>query len=664
MDMDLPKELAEAIGFEKLKPFGVNEEKTRWSSMSLDLARMNNATVRELNALVLGAIAKNPKVKGGFGARRDLALWIECAEKGVKGTKCKTTKHFAAMAYEWLQSEPRHWLFAKDDDRDCMVAWYVKNIEHVPRQVRREQVIPAHTKIYLLHMEMGSVDSSTLTFWQEDIEGRTAAQAFQDAGWFSETPELAARYKLDVDRYIAFHDKIGKQFLATGIGTSNLYGNEGGEDSWRSRYYSAKTIVLDKDGEASRVVIDVRRESDSKPDKERTDSYNRRYWRGKSFVAAEDSVDPDEVGPEDQDEDLEGEEDTTTIDDIPLFPTVPVFHLVKHMRLRVHIANLAEYVYSATLGDKLVLPDEERELINMLVAHKGGFKDIIGKKGGGAIVLCCGIPGVGKTLTSEVYAEVMSKALYSVQCSQLGTDEEELEKSLLQVFARAERWGAILLLDECDVYVAARGDNIKQNAIVGVFLRVLEYYQGVLFMTTNRADLVDDAIASRCLARVEYKAPDVESQKKIWRILATNASIELPMDVINEFAAEHPNITGRDVKQLLKLASMVAKVRGTPITAETLRFVRRFKPTTDEVAANKDAPVNPLLVKQKLPGFKELVEKLTAKCGATADVKYIGGRYMKFTRGTEAFDLTREQAQAYLDKLNEGATGSPAELLG
>ena len=38
------------------------------------------------------------------------------------------------------------------------------------------------------------------------------------------------------------------------------------------------------------------------------------------------------------------------------------------------------------------------------------------------------------------------------------------------------------------------------NAVVGVFLRVLEYFNGLLFLTTNRIDDIDEAIVSRCIA--------------------------------------------------------------------------------------------------------------------------------------------------------------------
>ncbi len=227
-----------------------------------------------------------------------------------------------------------------------------------------------------------------------------------------------------------------------------------------------------------------------------------------------------------------------------------------------------------------MLPKETTDLVNMLVEHKGVFSDIIKSKGGGVIVLCSGSPGTGKTLTAEVYSEVMARPLYSVQTSQLGINPDDLEDELLKTFARSQRWNAILLLDEADVYVHKRGDSLQQNAIVGVFLRVLEYYNGVLFLTTNRGQDVDDAIASRCVARIEYKMPTIDDQKKIWRIISDVMDCKVTDKVIEEVTKKHNDLSGRDIKNLLKLGKLVSEAKKQPISFKTIDFVKRFKPTS------------------------------------------------------------------------------------
>ena len=169
-----------------------------------------------------------------------------------------------------------------------------------------------------------------------------------------------------------------------------------------------------------------------------------------------------------------------------------------------------------------------------------------------------------------------------MQASQLGLGAEELEKNILIAFARAQRWNAILLIDEADVYVSARGSDLVQNAIVGVFLRVMEYYDGVLFLTTNRADLIDDAIASRCVAKIEFRPPEPEGQIKLWQVLSEVMGMTaMPADIAAIVKA-HPKLTGRDIKNLLKLLKLVTPpgVASSPVTLQRVNFVKAFKPTS------------------------------------------------------------------------------------
>jgi AAA+ superfamily predicted ATPase len=195
-------------------------------------------------------------------------------------------------------------------------------------------------------------------------------------------------------------------------------------------------------------------------------------------------------------------------------------------------------------------------------------------------VLCTGAPGLGKTLTAEIYSEVAQRPLYTVQASQLGVEPEQLEDNLLKCFARADRWKAILLLDEADVYIHPRGDDLHQNAIVGVFLRTLEYYRGVMFMTTNRPDLVDDAIASRCIARIDYALPTAEAQQRIWQIQAEQNGATISPKMLQRIVAQNPACSGRDIKNLVKLALLVGEAKGQrDITDDMIKFVKRFKPT-------------------------------------------------------------------------------------
>ncbi len=56
-----------------------------------------------------------------------------------------------------------------------------------------------------------------------------------------------------------------------------------------------------------------------------------------------------------------------------------------------------------------------------------------------------------------------------------------LENQLVKILDIAFKWKAVVLLDEADVYLEERDTNdLNRNAMTGVFLRQLEYYQGKL----------------------------------------------------------------------------------------------------------------------------------------------------------------------------------------
>ncbi|KAF3009698.1 hypothetical protein E8E13_008665 [Curvularia kusanoi] len=185
-----------------------------------------------------------------------------------------------------------------------------------------------------------------------------------------------------------------------------------------------------------------------------------------------------------------------------------------------------------TAFDNLVLPDGHRKVILSLVAQhfrdgNRGEVDIIRGKGKGLILLLHGAPGVGKTSTAEGIAEAFRRPLLQITSGDLGLTADKVGESLQRNFDLASRWGCVLLLDEADVFLASRtsaesSGDLNRNALVAVFLRVLEYYSGILFLTTNRIGDFDEAFASRIHLSLQYPQLDQDSTQKI---LALNISL-------------------------------------------------------------------------------------------------------------------------------------------
>lgn len=260
--------------------------------------------------------------------------------------------------------------------------------------------------------------------------------------------------------------------------------------------------------------------------------------------------------------------------EMPYLFTVPVFDLKKHIYLAINFNNLAPYKYDKEVLDKVIIDKKHKEIISKLInITKDSSDDIIRGKTGGSFIMLTGIPGVGKTLCAEAYSEILSVPLYRVQCAQLGITVDKVEENLKEVLQRAQRWKCVLLIDEADVYVRNRGEDLVQNAIVGTFLRVLEYYQGILFMTSNLGDNIDDAILSRTSAWINFDKPSEAQVLEIFKVLAKQMSIVYDTKEL-AYAIREVKLTGRDVKSLLKLSKAIGiNPRNTgPVIKQALQY--------------------------------------------------------------------------------------------
>lgn len=216
-------------------------------------------------------------------------------------------------------------------------------------------------------------------------------------------------------------------------------------------------------------------------------------------------------------------------------------------------SKLKEPDYNTNAFDLLVMDNAKKIFIKNLVTTPVDFTDFVGNKGLGTIFMLYGPPGVGKTLTAEAISEHLRRPLYSITVGELGTDIETLEKNLRNALELAEVWNAILLIDEADIYLEKRSDgDIVRNAMVTVFLRLLEYYPGILFLTTNRVDNIDQAFESRISLKLFYREHSSNTRKLIWRNILNLAKISLTDGEIEVLAQNTFN--GRQIKNIIKMS--------------------------------------------------------------------------------------------------------------
>jgi hypothetical protein len=583
MDIKIWKPVMQALGEAFMMEYGIDRNTFRWEEKAT-ITLMNYSPFKLVQ--LKNALKEFPKLKGVPVALREIDVWLKM-QTNPEDVAVKNAKHLHEALKKFMLEVPGQRMYRKDEASGTWYAYYIHKLSYQAPQRSRDWYQPGRCRLYGVANSFGKRTEHTSGWTDERCEGNGVAFMLSKDGWYPESEELRANYMTTMARYEAWYDQIGKQFWAIGEGTDDLDGNPE-KDNDRDYWWRKRTnkILLEKNGEPSRVVIDLFREGDEEQkksswgwDEERSDvTVDPLWWEKikKQYV-------PDEEGDIETSkeviDDVVGAE-APPVCEIPVHPMLAVFDLKRHLRLRVHCDQLTEYEYNPELGKRLILPQQDRDLVDILLAHKSTFADVVSGKGGGSVILCTGKPGLGKTLTSEIYAEVAKRPLYTIQCSQLGTDPDEIEDNLIKIFYRSERWGTILQLDEADVYIRTRGDDLVQNAIVGVFLRTMEYYRGVMFMTTNRPDLVDDAIASRCVARIDYKMPTKEAQEAMWLLQASINKATLTAPTAKAIVKEFPDCSGRDIKNMVKLSLLYSEAKGhSEITLATVKFVKRFKPT-------------------------------------------------------------------------------------
>lgn len=214
----------------------------------------------------------------------------------------------------------------------------------------------------------------------------------------------------------------------------------------------------------------------------------------------------------------------------------------------------------------LVLPEATKELVQSLVhvdrSSVAVVKDVIAGKGGGCILLLHGRPGTGKTLTAEAIAEEQEKPLLVISIAELGHNAMSLETQLTSILELARLWDAVVLLDEADVFLEARGlHELERNAMVGVFLRLLEYHDGIMFLTTNRVEALDEAFKSRISVAIKYNDLDYDARRQVWMNFLNLARVRIVEEITEEEGSWC--ITTGEVD---RLASKILNGRYTPIT--------------------------------------------------------------------------------------------------
>ncbi|HEV7806695.1 MAG TPA: ATP-binding protein [Solirubrobacteraceae bacterium] len=224
----------------------------------------------------------------------------------------------------------------------------------------------------------------------------------------------------------------------------------------------------------------------------------------------------------------------------------------------------------------------ELQLLEVRCRHRERIRSVAGPAAdltAGVRALLTGPSGTGKTLAARTLAGVLGIDLYRVDLSTVVNKYlGETEKNLDRLLSRAEEADAALLLDEGDALMTRRTDvqssnDRYANLETNFLLQRLESFDGIVLITTNAADRIDDAFRRRMDVVIDFGLPDERERWSIWRLhLPERHDVD---DELVEELAVRCALSGGQMRNAVLHASLLALEAGGRIGAAELEAAVR-----------------------------------------------------------------------------------------
>lgn len=196
--------------------------------------------------------------------------------------------------------------------------------------------------------------------------------------------------------------------------------------------------------------------------------------------------------------------------------------------------------------------------------------------GRGLCALFYGPPGTGKTMAVQVIARELGLDVYRVDLSRMVSKYiGETEKHISELFAKAKHMNVILFFDEADAFFSRRmevkdANDRNANSEVAHLLQKLEEYDGVTILATNLKENMDEAFKRRIQFMVYFRLPSPQIRRRLWHsLLPPQAPRE--NDLALDFFAEHFDLSGSQIKEILLSAAYIAAGQGVPLGNRQLK---------------------------------------------------------------------------------------------
>ena len=232
--------------------------------------------------------------------------------------------------------------------------------------------------------------------------------------------------------------------------------------------------------------------------------------------------------------------------------------------------------------DQVVLPQAIRDsLLAMVGNHHEYLASMAEWKldqaityGRGIVLLFVGAPGTGKTMSAKAIAHELKMRLMLVDPQQIYDLKRPVEDNLADLFREARLQNAVIFFDECEGLLGHRATG---NPHISVVLSAIEHYDGIIVLSTNLPQLLDESVDRRVLYRVLFEAPSVSLRRRIWEVHLPDG-VPCAEDVDLDRLARLFEFTGGYIKNAVLVAinrALTRPERPVQLTQEDLEVAAR-----------------------------------------------------------------------------------------
>lgn len=181
-----------------------------------------------------------------------------------------------------------------------------------------------------------------------------------------------------------------------------------------------------------------------------------------------------------------------------------------------------------------------------------------------------GPSGTGKTLTATLLGNEFQREVYRIDLSQVVSKYiGETEKNLEKIFTQAENKNWILIFDEADALFGKRtqtksSNDRYANQEVSYLLQRVENFNGLIILTTNFKNNIDDAFLRRFNCLISYNKPNAEDRLQLWRKMIPKNTVLEDADILNKLSFKY-ELTGAQIVSVITYACLQAIEEDTEV---------------------------------------------------------------------------------------------------